>query len=405
MAKIDFMFLYDSKVREFDSLILLKKTLDNLNYRSVIIPMHYNRYYYAIKFQPKVILLPFFYSQTDGNYLIYKKLYPNTIFINIHSEQIYNQDTKSIMMPTDECSREVYHISWGSKFANELIKSKVKKSKIFITGSIRNDLIYFKANEQKLNVKNVLIPSSFGLSMMPRNYIENIEKIIEPNKLKKQIDFMAKSRVSFFRIIYSCSLTNSNLNFIIRPHPHVDVQNYIKVFLKDINQDQLPLNIIIERKGSIYDFFNTGKKIICWHSTTALEGTLMKKEVAILAPEKFPKFMEMDYFKFFEIKTNEEQVNEFLFNRITNELLDNYIKKIYFKVDGKSHERLARVLEKLTIEHNNYHRNNKMFFVYVVMAILKDIPKFILLKLNLLHVFFESYKGMIEDSDSITNLK
>ena len=55
--------------------------------------------------------------------------------------------------------------------------------------------------------------------------------------------------------------------------------------------------------------------------------------------------------------------------------------------------------------HNNYHRNNKMFFVYVVMAILKDIPKFILLKLNLLHVFFESYKGMIEDSDSITNLK
>ena len=167
--------------------------------------------------------------------------------------------------------------------------------------------------------------------MMPRNYIENIEKIIEPSKLKKQIDFMARSRILFLDN-YSCSVTNSNLNFIIRPHPHVDVQNYKKVFLKDINQDQLPLNIKIERKGSIYDFFNTGKKIICWHSTTALEGTLMKKEVAILAPEKFPKFMEMDYFKFFEIKTNEKQINDFLVGRTTNELMNDYIKKFISKL-------------------------------------------------------------------------
>ena len=100
--------------------------------------------------------------------------------------------------------------------------------------------------------------------------------------------------------------------------------------------------------------------------------------------------MEMNA-KFFEIKTNEKQINDFLVGRTTNELMNDYIKKIYFKVDGKSHERLSRVLEKLAIKHKNYHRDKKMFFVYLIKGILKDIQKYFI-KIRFVRSFLKVMK-------------
>ena len=53
----------------------------------------------------------------------------------------------------------------------------------------------------------------------------------------------------------------------------------------------------------------------------------------------------------------------------------------------------------------NFHKNKIWYLFTLKNVFVKDLPKFILLKLGLLDVFFESYRGMIEDSDSITNLK
>ena len=392
--KIDFLLVYDSFVREAESLIKLKAKLVSMNFKVVIIPNHFNRYLNVYRFTPKIIVLPFLYIKSDGNYLTYKKTFPNSIFVNIHSEQISNTDGLELNMPQDEDAKGVKHVCWGKDFVKCLLNCSVKKEDIWLTGNIRIDSLI----EEKVNKdisKDLLIPSSFGLTMMGKEYIKNIENLIEKERLSKQLQFMHKSRIAFFKVIYQYGIDNPNSNITLRPHPHVDLNVFERTFLEDINKIEKPSNILIEREGSIREFFKKKGKVVTWHSTTLLEAYLMNKDSCVLAPFPFPELLKMEYFKYFKTVSNVNDLKKWIKNPSNVKGIDDYLEKIYYKTDGNSVKRLSEFLSnELYLVKNVKHNFNLLIFF---KALFKDSLKYFLFKIGLLQKLIPHYNGIVED--------
>ena len=141
LQDVDYVIYYEHIAREFESVKNLKEKLDLLGFNGVVLPIHFNRYSNIIKYKPKLVILPFFYSRKTVIADLYDRLYLNVKFLNLHSEQIFDETTKYFQQPQDDFSVNSYHISWGERFANLLIESGVKKDLIFKSGSIRNDSV------------------------------------------------------------------------------------------------------------------------------------------------------------------------------------------------------------------------------------------------------------------------
>lgn len=400
--KIDYILYYEHVSRELESVKKVKKNLDSMGYTGVILPIHFNRYLNVIKYKPKIVIVPYLYSKNNLTHLRYKKLYGDVKCLNLHSEQISNENTVDFMMPKDKYSRNVYHIAWGDKFANSLIKSGVEREKVFITGSIRNDSI-FDQKKDDFNINNILIPTSFSLTMVSEQYISNLEQSMNKRKLKRNIDFMKKSRNKFFKLIYQAAKKVNEKNFCLRPHPYVDIDLYISIFKEINNIEKIPNNIIVERKGNIQEFFSKGNKIIAWHSTSIIEGAMMDKKVAILAPIKFPSHMYMSFMDFIKILSSEEDLLKFIKTKnIKTISLDKYIYDNFYKVDGLSSLRVAKVISKLIPNNNKKNIIDKNYlFKLLKNTLIKDFPKNILFWLHLLDKVNYNYKGIIEDSVEI----
>lgn len=399
--KIDFLFIYDSHIREVESLLQVHEFLSSKGYTVKIVPNHWKRYYNAWRYEPKVIILPFMYNRLDGCYSIYKSLYPKAQFVNIHSEQISNDDTKVLMLPQDQDAKSVWHTAWGKDFSDSLEECGVESRLIKITGNIRFDrLINERRDEYESAKDHLLFPSSFGLSMMDESYLNDVARVIPRDLLDRQIVFMKKMRKQTFKILYEFALAKPEVMVLLRPHPHVRMDIYTSVFLSDINKSKLPKNIRIERQGSIREFFNVRGKVLAWHSTTVLEAILLGKATSIIEPEPFPDFMQMDYFKhFLTIKSLNELLSWWEVKENDDSNVMTYLEKKYYKIDGKSTERLSMFLIELASWVNEAKRrfNGKFLLKAIVIDGIKEVLKIT----KLIFIVEPFYKGIKEDLQDV----
>ena len=396
--KLDFILIYDSWIREIESIQYLAEKLNEKGYSLRIISNHWRRYKNAIRYRPAVILLPFMYNENDGLYSIYKSLYPDAQFVNIHSEQISNSDTEVLMLPQDEAAKEVWHLVWGEDFKLKLVKSGVDPDKILITGNIRFDSLLQNRGEHKKDksdTKRLLYPSSFGMTIMSKDYLKNVEKSIDSKKLHRQLNFMEKERQESFRILYMLAFKNPEIEIIIRPHPHVNVNLLEKTFYEDTEGRQLK-NIKFEREGSIKCFFMQDGKVLVWHSTTLLEASILGKDCAIFTSSGFPSYLNMDYFKYFSQFKTYEEVEEWVIgeNRAWNNA-DEYLKDKFYLLDGKATERVVGYLEQIK---NSFDQVQRKFNLEIwIKAIIIDNIKYVFRATGLLYIIFPFFKGLKQD--------
>lgn len=404
MKKIDFIIFYEHIAREFDSVELLHSYMSFLGFSGVVLPVHFNRYKYVLKYNPKIIVAPYYYSKYDvfDNYL---KLYPDTVLINLHSEQISSKLSAAHMLPNDEKTRNVLHCVWGKNFAKQLIESGVDKSKIFITGSIRNDLTYFLSHKSQEPSNTILAPTSFSLSFLDKNETDDLITIFkDKNKVDELIDFTKKSRDAFFKIIYKFSLLSKtgSEKILLRPHPHVSLSEYERKFCEVNGLNCLPDNIIINRDGSIQENIAHCKKLIAWNSTSALEAAMMKKKVVLLVPYAFPDFMDCDFLYYFPIANDEKSLQKHIINSEIDPRVDDYLSDTYYEIDGKTHIRIGKILSDCIIRCKKNHNKNIRYMLYFfIKYVLYDIPKNILHRIGILGKLYPYYRGILMDDKTI----
>ncbi|WP_428768138.1 hypothetical protein V1L52_06685 [Treponema sp. HNW] len=398
MKKIDFIIFYEHIAREFNSVELLHSYLSFLGFSGVVLPVHFNRYKYLLKYNPKIIVTPYYYSKYDV-FDNYRKLYPNTILINLHSEQVSCEISSTHMLPSDEKTKNVLHCTWGKNFAKQLIDHGVDRSKIFITGSIRNDLTYTLSKKVIANSSTILVPTSFVWAFLDKKETSDLMTIFkEEKKVDELISFTKKSRDAFFKIIYKFSQLNEAEKIILRPHPHISLDQYKEKFCAVNGIKELPENITIKREGSIQENIAQCKSLIAWNSTTALEAAMMKKKAVLLLPYTFPDFMNFDFFRYFPIADDELSLQRELANTKDDTNVAQYIIDTYYEVDGKSHIRIGRFLVDCIQKESTLQPVKIYWAVYFfVKYLLIDIPKNILHRLGLLGKWYPYYRGILMD--------
>ena len=152
---------------------------------------------------------------------------------------------------------------------------------------------------------------------------------------------------------------------------------------------------MIEREGSIREFFKKKGKVVTWHSTTLLEAFLMNKDLCVLAPFPFPEYLEMEYFKYFKMIYNVNDLKKWIANPSPIIGIDGYLEKIYYKIDGNSVKRLSQFLSnELHIVKSVKHNFNLTIFF---KALFKDSLKYFLFKTGLLQKVIPHYNGITED--------
>jgi len=401
MKRVDFVLFYEHVPREFSSVMRLKKVLESQGLRGVIFPKHFYKYLAVVAFNPRVIVLPYLYSERNDQHLMFESVYGEIPVLNLHSEQLHDETTKAFQMPHDDYARCCFHISWGERFADALKDHGVPVDLIFKAGSIRNDDTFFKSR-MKSDGFRVLIPTAFSKTFVSEEYIKKLTALdaIDEEMYLEKVEYTRKVRDCFFRDVFKLSLDNRNVQFVFRPHPYVELDEYEKVFCRVNGVSSLPSNVKVERNGSVQNDIASALKVITWYSSTALDAYLMGRDVIVYEPVETPQYMKIGFMDYFKSTSDIVGLDSFLNSPVTeiNECIDSYIGEVYGDVDGRSCERVASVIRKIARNDDVLRVNKRVYIIMLLKVLYIDIPKVILNKLGILPLFKPFYKGVQHDN-------
>ena len=146
MIKLDFLFIYEHKVRELENLCLMKCELDNRGYRTKIV--YIDDAINAIADRPiyhaKVIC-------TMACYDNYTLFWHTKEFVTF--DKVIDLQWENIVYPKDEqregayknylgIGKEVVHVSWGSQNVERLLEAAhLDEKKVKLTGHVGMDFL------------------------------------------------------------------------------------------------------------------------------------------------------------------------------------------------------------------------------------------------------------------------
>lgn len=294
---IDFLILYEHKVREFENICLIKVELERRGY-SVIFSNTFDVKNLKLFFlKPEVLVgkameTVWLYKQTIKKCGRVKKI------VNLQWEQVINEDEEKqkIWTPSGK-AKEATHICWGKKSYNRLKKAGVKNA--VITGHIAMDFLrpefkeYYKSKQEitrEFNLDNnkklVLFISSFGLNS---DIID--EEMFKTMNLNYNYDWgktlnegdMSRSKILEWadRLLTE----RKDIVFVYRPHPS---ENYNKKSILDELAEKHS-NFKVIREYSVKQWILVADRVLTWVSTSIVEAFFAKKHVGVLRPISLSK--------------------------------------------------------------------------------------------------------------------
>lgn len=238
--------------RELDSSVEIMKELTKMNLNSAIASIEFDLFDSYMKLNPKVVCLPYCKSENNKILRLFRKKNPKIKFINLHYEQFLSNYSKESKRPRDNFVKtHLYHFVWGDYFKNYLIKNGVLERNIIVTGKPETFLLEKMINNHvKKDIKRKL-STTYNIStekkwvFFPLNdgiVFEDIKKIKKGIKrksrtsnsliLKKHTTISLQKLYGWFKSLDKDFLDKYEI--ILRPHPSVTKEEYLKLFKSDI---------------------------------------------------------------------------------------------------------------------------------------------------------------------------
>ena len=235
---------------------------------------------------------------------IFKKAKKNNLFITSQDEEIgLDEKTPNAFMEKRYSDRTLSIVdkvfTFGRYDTDYLIKKFPKfKSKIINTGSPRFDFYKtFLLNKTISKKKFILISSNFGAVLERKRFWDRIDierkayfKKFNGSKEEKRLyeEFSHNIYKIYEMVKLIRYLTNKykKENFIFRPHPIESIEGW-KTLFGNIK------NLQVVRRGSLVDWVNNSKILIQSGCFSAIEASLVKKNIISFQPffnEKFDKY-------------------------------------------------------------------------------------------------------------------
>ncbi len=375
---MDFVIYFEHETRELQNCMLIKKGLSKKGFSVELVQVKtYRAILYKTLIRPKVLIVPYCYSDRDvKEFVPYNNRNPVKI-INLQWEQVLSNAWEKLGYHNPRgTAKDVYHVTWGPKTKERLTKNNVNKNNILLTGAIHLDFLkshfrhYFLSKEELSIIykidktkKWVLYISSFVFSSL------NEDKLIElKERFRKETEKTCGNEIvdSMFELTKRSRektldwvdklLESEDIVFIYRPHPSEkkEMSDILKLKEKYPNKFDYIAEYSVSQWIMACDISTT------WFSTSIIEAYYADKPCFVIRPIGFPEDKDCLIFRGSEIIDDYETFREKILQSDVNSCEYQFPlnKSLITDYYGESHEELVcqkicNNAEKLLKENNS----------------------------------------------------
>jgi len=401
------LIVYEVRVREIDSALLLKTALEMRGYEVKIVDKNSM---FRMKYRDCIIVVPNSYHTLDYQTYNYTLNAKNNHIINLQYEQVYSKSTeeKGYMIPKGKAKKE-HFICWGPYTYNKLTRIGLKSSQLSVTGALQLDFLrpefssFWRSKEEISHQYNIPLDKEWLLYISSFSYVNNTRYIKNAiNEIgagdHKSIKEMERVSNESHKITLEWfeKLIEENENFIMiyRPHPMEASHPQLKKI-----QEKFPENFYVISDLNVKQWITISDQVFTWISTSITESFFAKKMCHILRPIPIPEDLDP---RIYEGTTNIIDTYQGLVNIVkrynsTNNFIEeefpinkDNINRYYLWDDEASYEKIINVIE--TIEVTEKQPIEKKYFLNRWKFLYKNniLRRFLFIKLyQFLHKNFD----------------
>lgn len=334
--KVDFLIRYEHKVRELESVMLLKLELERRGYIVGLVCNYEHRYDY----EPKVLIVPAGYYTEHFMYEMCK--YNIRKIANLQLEQLYeNRNEENLDSPFNiyGYGRKILHFLWGKQVQHRLCYGGLDVNHTVVTGQLNTDLLRGKFKTQlmmkeplacryNLDVQKkwYLFVSSFAYCNMDTFQVNLIKKIIGLDSYNYFKQLSNDSRDSILWWFRNALITHPDTIIIYRPHP--DEQNDEQ--LMQIAHDYPNFHVIADL--AMKHWVNACDKVYNWYSTGQVDVVMLHKPYRFLRPYVIKE--DLDYKLFLDMDSikDEQAFQDDFANMEYRDIIDKSLFDSYYYI-------------------------------------------------------------------------
>ncbi len=354
MQHVDYLFIYEVKAREMESILLLRYELEKRGYTVAFVNSWYSIFHEPPKIKTKVLVISAGYNTDVIHYFAGLSAGFDAI-VNLQWEQILSKDNQcgdNSVYRIGGLALKIIHLCWGEENRNFLVKEcNLPDSNAYITGSVVLDFVrqsfdgyYLRKHEllpqYGINPKElcVLFISSFTLGDLPR---EEYERVNVGNDTALHIECEIETKGIILEWFTKAAFENPTVQFIYRPHPAENLGGDLKLLAERHN------NFHVITDYPINQWIVAVDKIYTWYSSSIAQIYAAQKSCYILRPVKLLPHLDIpSYMGCSSIATEEGFLNSLSISDESDfPVSSDIFKGIYSIQDEPSYLRVIAVLE------------------------------------------------------------
>lgn len=350
---IDFLFIYEHKVRELDNLCLLKAALELKGYTVDIIQLHELKLIkYRFWRKPRVVIPFCMYNDETYERIVIDIVGATKKVVNMHWEQALSKnDIKTGFHVPKGKAADVLHLCWGKEAYELFTKNGVSNLAVvgamqmdFLHGKLRNIYMDRKSMNERFDLpegKAILFISTFVYAAMtPEEQIRfenNIGRSVEEKIVRDK-----KVRTTILGWFSTFLNENKEYYIVYRPHPGENIDAELRTMAENNR-------FIILSDESIKQWIVVSDKVVTYYSSSVAEVYYADKECIILRPYPIESDADVMLFENATFTTTYEEMSEKLKSQDNSfPVLKEKLVNCYGEVgEGYSYEKIVNVLEEV----------------------------------------------------------
>ena len=390
---IDFLFVYEHKNREFESVCLIKAELELRGYSVDVVQVNsVKTLRYLLWKKPRVVIPFCLYSDKELCYNVYRIAGKIDKVVNIQWEQMLFEGMveKRCGIPIENAI-DATHMCWGVYSKKQLEKNGVKNA--VVTGPVHMDLLQEKFVKDYLsredllekynidpNKKVMVYISSFSYTTATERMIQYLKEFYDDESIDELCKLHRESKQKTLEWFDRLLEKDHNIVIIYRPHP----SEFSDMCLEELEKKHKNFRVITDY--SVKQWMLIADNNYTMFSTSIVEAFFAKKQCQIIRPVKIKE--DLDYFFYrnaIEINTYsqfEESISNTDFKDFP--IRSEYLNTCY-EYTGDAYKKICDLLEEVYTTDKYDMNVDYNFSALMFQEIIKNIVK----KFLLLTRFFE----------------
>jgi surface carbohydrate biosynthesis protein len=309
MQDVDVLFLVEHVARELDVVTCLAAKLKRRFGLDVRVSPYYLDFERNLRtYNPKIVVVPFFYGADALEPKRYFSRWPRATFINLAWEQILLQVDIGIKTPRDDAARTgVHYLCWTSEHRDFLSSHGVPQEHLLLTGNPTLQLYdwpyrkYFATRAELAERhgidperKWVFFPESYQYAFMSDVQLQSLIDFqnADAGLLNEAKLYSGRSLRQLFQWLSELCEPSDPI-FILRPRPSTQSKHVIAALRETIGRQ--PRNIAVIKSDSVREWVLAADHVISSHSTTLIEAAIADKPVHLFSPEPMPRALDANW--------------------------------------------------------------------------------------------------------------